>query len=84
MRPAKNGQSYIIGSRKEKTNRDLLLDICRLLDGIHPRKSSGSYQQLITPISDRLGHDRRYASDASKLRDELGWQPTISLEQGLA
>jgi dTDP-glucose 4,6-dehydratase len=58
--------------------------ICDLLDRMKPRQGGGSYRDLIAFVPDRPGHDRRYAIDASKIRRELGWQPTETFESGLA
>ncbi|MEE4167179.1 MAG: GDP-mannose 4,6-dehydratase, partial [Desulfocapsaceae bacterium] len=78
------GRSYNIGGNNEKQNIDVVTLICDLLDrktGLlqkdRPRRS------LITFVEDRLGHDRRYAIDASRIRDEIGWQPSLSFEQGI-
>lgn len=80
------GQSYNIGASTEKTNLDLVHFICQLLDEMHPWQTSQghqSYQQLIHFISDRPGHDLRYAIDATKLKTELGWEPQIDFATGL-
>ena len=81
------GQSYCVGgagdhgSTSERTNRDVVETICRILDRLQPR--SQSYLELITRVSDRPGHDQRYAIDASKISQELGWKPRHSFEQGM-
>ena len=77
------GESYNVGGDAERTNLAVVEAICDALDARRPRRH-GSYRQQITFVADRPGHDRRYAIDASKIRDELGWQPSRSFEQGLA
>ncbi len=67
------GESYNIGGNNEKTNIDLINEICKILDHIQPRKSNAPHSELISPVKDRLGHDRRYALDTSKLQNDLGW-----------
>ena len=77
------GEVYNISARVERTNLQVVRAICMLLDSEYPRKL-GSYSELIAHVTDRPGHDRRYALDASKLADELGWQASESFETGLA
>jgi dTDP-glucose 4,6-dehydratase len=77
------GSSYIIGTGRETTNRHLLHLLCTLMDDIHPRADGLPHETSITPVTDRPGHDHRYAIDASHLRGTLGWQPHYPLEQGL-
>jgi dTDP-glucose 4,6-dehydratase len=76
------GETYNIGGETERTNIDLVRTICALLDEIHPRKG-GSYSDLISFVKDRPGHDRRYAMNIGKIRQELGWYPKESFESGL-
>jgi dTDP-glucose 4,6-dehydratase len=76
------GRSYAIGGGNERTNLDLVRSLCTILDRKRP-KPLGSYADLITFVTDRPGHDARYAIDASRIRDELGWQPSVTLDQGL-
>jgi dTDP-glucose 4,6-dehydratase len=78
------GESYNIGGRAERRNIDVVRTICQILDGKRPRKNGKSYADLIKMVSDRPGHDRRYAIDASKIERELGWKPTQTFESGLA
>jgi len=78
------GESYNIGGRAERTNLSVVETICDLLDTRRPRASGASYRDLIAFVNDRPGHDRRYAIDAGKIQSELGWQPTVSFEQGIA
>ncbi len=77
------GEVYNISARAERTNLQVVRSMCALLDDAHPRKS-GPYANLIAHVTDRPGHDRRYALDSTKLTDELGWRPTESFESGLA
>lgn len=78
------GRSYNIGGNNEKQNIDVVIQICDILD-----RKVGLVQQdrprraLIIFVKDRLGHDRRYAIDASRIRDEIGWQPSVTFEQGI-
>ena len=76
------GHSYNIGGENERTNLELVQTLCATLDRLKPR-SEGSYAKLINFVFDRPGHDARYAIDARKIRDELGWRPSVTLEQGL-
>lgn len=81
------GSTYNIGAHNEKKNIDLVYDICDLLDELHPAQSAGlsihKYSELITFVADRPGHDLRYAIDAGKIRQELGWVAEESLAAGL-
>jgi dTDP-glucose 4,6-dehydratase len=76
------GETYNIGGNNEKTNLEVVTAVCDMLVELKP-KLSGSYKDLITFVPDRPGHDRRYAIDASKIKRELGWEPTESFESGL-
>lgn len=75
------GETYNIGGHNEKQNLDVVQTICDLLDEIVPK--SGSYREQITYVSDRPGHDRRYAIDADKISRELGWKPEETFESGI-
>ncbi len=77
------GETYNVGGWNEKTNLEVVHTICAHLDKARP-KESGSYADQITFVTDRPGHDRRYAIDASKLADELGWKPAQTFETGIA
>lgn len=77
------GRSYNIGGENECSNLDLVRMICAILDERRPR-ATGPYADLITFVTDRPGHDARYAIDPTRIREELGWQPSVSLDQGLA
>lgn len=75
------GRSYNIGGNNEAKNIDIVRSICRLLDEMRP--AAEPHETLITFVTDRPGHDARYAIDASRIRAELGWSPSVTLEQGL-
>lgn len=77
------GETYNVGGECEQKNIDLVKAICTALDSARPRKDGRSYQEQIAFVSDRPGHDRRYAIDISKIRDELGWRPSVRLNVGL-
>ena len=76
------GRSYNIGGNNEATNMDLVQKLCAILD--QKRPGNRPYADQITHVADRPGHDLRYAIDASRIRDELGWQPSVTLDEGLA
>ena len=78
------GQTYCIGGNSERRNIDMVREICRMIDAVVPRPDDLPRESQITFVEDRPGHDRRYAIDARKIRAELGWSPSISLDQGLA
>ena len=77
------GRSYNIGGENERTNLDLVRTLCAILDQKRP-KPEGSYADQITFVTDRPGHDARYAIDPGRIRDELGWRPSVTVEEGLA
>lgn len=80
------GETYNIGGHNEKTNAEVVKTLCRLLDDKieqHPDDIS-RFEELITHVEDRPGHDRRYAIDAGKIKRELGWEPQETFESGLA
>jgi dTDP-glucose 4,6-dehydratase len=77
------GQTYNIGGWNEKPNLDVVHTICQLLDQMRPRSDGVSYAEQITFVTDRPGHDRRYAIDARKIERELGWRPAESFESGI-
>lgn len=76
------GRSYNIGGENERTNLQLVQTICGIVDRLHPR-DAGSYADLITYVTDRPGHDARYAIDPRRIREELDWRPSVTVEQGL-
>ena len=77
------GETYNIGGWNEKPNLDIVHAIIDLLDELHPRIDGQSYRQQITYVTDRPGHDRRYAIDAGKIERELGWRPVETFESGI-
>ncbi|NIY78433.1 dTDP-glucose 4,6-dehydratase [Celeribacter sp. HF31] len=77
------GRSYNIGGENERTNLELVETLCAILDEKRP-KDSGRYADQITFVTDRPGHDARYAIDPTRIRDELGWRPSVTVEEGLA
>lgn len=81
----KVGETYNIGGHNEKLNIDVVKTICQVLDELRPDKSGNfeRYEQLITFVMDRPGHDRRYAIDAGKIQRELGWTPEETPESGI-
>ena len=78
------GETYNIGGWNEKANLEVVHTLCKLLDDMQPRSDGQSYATQITFVTDRPGHDRRYAIDARKIEQELGWRPTETFETGLA
>ncbi len=79
-----NGEKYNIGGNNEKQNIDVVHTVCDLLDRkVGPLADGTPRRSLVTYVSDRLGHDRRYAIDAAKIGRQLGWQPKVSFEQGI-
>ncbi|MBA4141407.1 MAG: dTDP-glucose 4,6-dehydratase [Nitrosospira sp.] len=77
------GETYNIGGWNEKPNIDIVYSVCDLLDKLRPLPGGSSYRSLITFVTDRPGHDRRYAMDASKIERELGWRPAETFETGI-
>ena len=75
------GQTYCIGGNAEKTNLEVAVSICEILDELVPL--SFSYKNLIKFVKDRPGHDKRYAIDSSKIQNKLGWYPKFSFENGI-
>lgn len=82
---AKVGETYNIGGHNEQKNIDVVKSICQLLEELAPNKPEGveHYVDLITYVKDRPGHDLRYAIDATKIKEDLGWVPEESFETGL-
>ncbi|MGB7394061.1 MAG: GDP-mannose 4,6-dehydratase, partial [Pricia sp.] len=82
FKEGKAGETYAIGGDNEHNNLEIAGRICAILDEMHPKKI-GSYKEQISFVKDRLGHDRRYAIDASKIKNELGWKSETNFETGL-
>ncbi|OWB33814.1 dTDP-glucose 4,6-dehydratase [Xanthomonas oryzae] len=80
----KVGETYNVGGNSERQNIEVVQAICALLDQHRPRDDGKARASQITYVTDRPGHDRRYAIDASKLKNELGWEPAYTFEQGIA
>ncbi|MDZ7588209.1 MAG: dTDP-glucose 4,6-dehydratase [Parasphingorhabdus sp.] len=78
------GESYMIGGNSERSNLDVVHMICDLLDELSPRSDGNSFRSQISFVTDRPGHDFRYAIDASKLKRELGWEPRETFNSGMA
>lgn len=85
LKEGKVGETYNIGGNCEKTNIEIVRTICTLLEELVPNKPAGiqKYEDLITYVKDRPGHDVRYAIDATKIQNELSWQPQENFESGL-
>jgi len=75
------GQTYNIGGNNERQNIDIVRTLCRIMDRKLGRKE-GESEKLITFVTDRAGHDFRYAIDSSKLQSELGWKPAVKFDEG--
>ena len=82
LEKGRSGRSYNIGNENERTNLEVVKTVCNILDRLNPRKK-GQYADLITFVTDRPGHDARYAIDPSRIRKELGWETTVTFEQNL-
>ncbi|MDE0157255.1 MAG: dTDP-glucose 4,6-dehydratase [Gammaproteobacteria bacterium] len=77
------GEVYNIGGNNEKTNLEIATMLCEILDEIRPGNGGESYKSLVSFVKDRPGHDRRYAMDSSKIRRELGWKASETVESGI-
>ena len=77
------GETYNVGGWNEKPNIEIVNTVCALLDELQPRADGKSYREQITYVTDRPGHDRRYAIDARKLERELGWKPAETFDTGI-
>jgi dTDP-glucose 4,6-dehydratase len=78
------GETYNIGGNSERRNIEVVSAICAALDARRPRADGKSYAEQITFVADRPGHDQRYAIDAAKIARELGWEPQVRFEDGIA
>lgn len=76
------GETYNIGGHNERTNLQVVQTVCRILDELRP-KTNGKYEEQIVFVTDRPGHDQRYAIDADKLRNDLGWKPEENFDTGI-
>jgi dTDP-glucose 4,6-dehydratase len=83
LEAGKVGEVYNIGGWNEKPNIEVVKTLCRMLDAKKPRTDGASYLDQITFVEDRLGHDQRYAIDASKIANDLGWKPVETFETGI-
>ena len=83
LQHGKIGDTYNIGGHNEIRNIDIVNTICSILDELKPRSNHQSYSELITYVTDRPGHDFRYAIDASKIKNDLGWAPKETFETGI-
>ena len=79
----KLGETYNVGGWNEKANIDIVKTVCALLDELRPRADHQSYAEQMAFVTDRPGHDRRYAMDARKIERELGWKPAETFETGI-
>lgn len=77
------GETYNIGGRNERNNNQIADRICAILNDIHPKKDGTSYNDLIRFVQDRAGHDKRYAIDATKIENELGWKADENFDSGI-
>jgi dTDP-glucose 4,6-dehydratase len=79
----KPGETYNFGGNNERRNIDVVKAICKIVDELAPDSKIGSHEKLIRFVTDRPGHDQRYAIDASKAKRELNWTPRETFESGL-
>ena len=77
------GETYNVGGHNERTNLEVVKKVCGILDGLRPRADGAKYESLIAYVTDRPGHDLRYAIDPAKLMNELGWKPRENFETGI-
>ena len=83
LQAGKLGETYNVGGWNEKPNLEIVHTVCKLLDALRPKADGSSYATQITTVTDRPGHDRRYAIDARKLEQELGWKPAETFDSGI-
>ena len=83
LQAGKPGETYNIGGWNEKANLDVVHTLCDMLDALQPNAAGISYREKITYVTDRPGHDRRYAIDARKIECELGWKPAETFDSGI-
>lgn len=84
LRNGTAGETYNVGGRSERSNLEVVHTICQTLDLALPRADGHPYRSLIAHVTDRLGHDRRYAIDDSKIFNALGWRPEVDFSQGIS
>ena len=77
------GETYNVGGNAERRNIEVVQAICQTLDSLRPRPDGKSYFEQVAYVTDRPGHDQRYAIDASKIRRDLGWEPLVTFEEGI-
>lgn len=77
------GETYNVGGNAERKNIEVVQAICAILDEVQPRADGKPHAEQITYVTDRPGHDQRYAIDASRIRDDLGWTPSVTFEEGI-
>jgi dTDP-glucose 4,6-dehydratase len=82
VRRGEDGETYLIGGRSERRNIDIARQICGILDKKSPRRI-GKYEELLTSVTDRLGHDFRYAIDSTVIETKLGWRQSETFESGI-
>jgi dTDP-glucose 4,6-dehydratase len=82
VRRGRDGQTYLIGGKSERRNIDIAQEICGILDEVRPR-ARGKYADLLTSVTDRLGHDFRYAIDCALIENELGWKQRETFATGI-
>ena len=84
FKTGRSGETYNIGGKNERNNLYIVDKICELLDAKKPQANGNSYKKLISFVTDRPGHDRRYAIDANKIESELGWKADEDFESGIS
>lgn len=82
LREGESGETYLVGGRSERRNIDIAKEICEILDELAPR-AGANYAELLTSVTDRLGHDFRYAIDSTRIETELGWKPVETFDTGI-
>ena len=83
LQKGRPGETYNVGGKNEVKNIDVVTTICRKLDALRPRAGAARYEELITYVADRPGHDRRYAIDPRKIEREIGWRPAETFDSGI-
>jgi dTDP-glucose 4,6-dehydratase len=83
LEAGKPGETYNVGGWNEKPNIEIVKTICALLDELRPRPDGKSYREQVSYVTDRPGHDRRYAIDATKIHQQLGWKPAETFDSGI-